>query len=269
MSRAPAAEPTWVEALRTACRGGRVGDPLRYASALPSTNDAARDWLAAGGPSGLAVIAGEQTAGRGRRGRAWASPREAGLYLSVGLALPHALAPYLTFLGAVAAAEALRAGGIAAEICWPNDVEVRGRKIAGVLAETRVDGGPRIHGVVGVGLNVSQREADFPAALAGRATSVHLEGGEAGGIGPWAAGLLTRLDGLLGELESAGGAVLLDRWRGLSPSQRGAAVTIEADGESFTGITRGIDDEGALRIERPDGRVTLARVGELRRARRT
>jgi BirA family biotin operon repressor/biotin-[acetyl-CoA-carboxylase] ligase len=262
-------EPVWVEALRSDCRGGRVGDPLRFAPSLPSTNDAARDWLAAGGLSGLVVIAGEQTAGRGRRGRAWDSPPGTGLYLSAGLALPQALAPFLTFLGAIAVAEALLRQGIPAEICWPNDVEVGGRKIAGVLAETRVDGGPRIHGVVGVGLNVSQREADFPEPLAGRATSVRLAGDGAAAVGPWAARLLTELGRLLGDLEATGGAPLLDRWRALSPSQRGAAVMIEGDGESFTGVTRGVDDEGALRIERADGRVTLVRVGELRRARRT
>jgi len=268
MSGAIGVEPAWVETLRSACRGGRVGDPLRFVPSLPSTNDAARDWLAAGGPSGLAVIAGEQTAGRGRRGRAWVSPPETGLYLSVGLVLPPALAPYLTFVGAVAVAEALHDRGIAAEICWPNDVEVKGRKIAGVLAETRVDGGPRIHGVVGVGLNVSQREADFPGSLGGRATSVRLEGDDSGGPGVWAGALLTRLGRLVAELETSSGAALLDRWRRLSPSQHGAAVMIEGDGESFAGVTRGIDDEGALRIERADGRVAVVRVGELRRARR-
>lgn len=262
-------EPAWVSAVRSECRGGPVGDPLRFFASLPSTNDSARDWLATGGPSGLAVLAGEQTAGRGRRGRFWASPPGAGLYLSVGLVLPPALATYLTFVGAVAIAEALRGRGLVAEICWPNDVEVGGRKIAGVLAETRVDGGPRIHGVVGMGLNVSQIETDFPAELAGRATSLRLEGGEvAGGNGPWAARVLTALGVLVGELESLGGPALLDRWRALSPSQRGTAVVIEGDGDSFAGVTRGIDDEGALRVERPDGRVTSVRVGELRRARR-
>jgi BirA family biotin operon repressor/biotin-[acetyl-CoA-carboxylase] ligase len=269
MSGAIGGEPEWVETLRTACRGGRIGDALRFVPSLPSTTDAARDWLAGGGPSGLVVMAGEQTAGRGRRGRAWVSPPGTGLYLSAGLVLPSALAPYLTFLGAVAVAEALRDRGIAAEICWPNDVEVKGRKIAGVLAETRGDGGPRIHAVIGVGLNVSQRDADFPAEIAGRATSVRLEADDAGGIGSWAAALLAGLDRLLGDLEAASGAALLERWRDLSPSQRGAAVVIEGDGESFAGVTRGIDDEGALRIERADGRVTLVRVGELRRARRT
>lgn len=261
-------DPGWVERVRGACRGAAVGDPLRYLESVPSTNDVAREWLAAGGPSGLAVLAGEQTAGRGRRGRHWSSPAGMGIYVSVGLRPPPAAAAQLTFLGAVAAAEALRAAGIEATIRWPNDVEVRGRKVAGVLAELRQEGERPGAAVVGIGLNVGQGAGDFPPEIAGQATSVRLEREGADDPEGLAIGLLTRLAAwwapIAERAEEAGGA-LLRRWRDLSPSHAGAEVWIDAGGEPFSGITRGIEADGALRVERADGRVTVVRVGELHR----
>ena len=134
-----------------------------------STSDEAS--RAAGDPSaeGLVVLAEEQTAGRGRRGRRWSAPAGSSVLLSVLLYPTGPLAgpPWLTALGAIAAAEVVEAAtGRAAGIKWPNDVRVEGRKVAGVLVE-------RGRGVVvGIGLNVHHRPGDFPPALAQPAASL-------------------------------------------------------------------------------------------------
>lgn len=259
------AEPGWVAALRDARRGRLAGGALRYLESVGSTNDEARRWLDRGGPDGLVVIAGRQIAGRGRRGRRWSSPPGKGLYLSVGLrpAVAGAAAGRLTFLGAVAAAEALRGMGLPAEIRWPNDVDVRGRKIAGVLAESRIEGETASSAIVGIGVNLRHGPADLPADA--RATSVAAEG-----MTPdearLADSILERLEAWLAAL-SEPDPRLLDRWRQLAPGHLGRRVRVQDEGASFTGVTRGIDDDGALLVQRDDGPLAVVRAGELRRIR--
>jgi len=266
-------DPAWVDALRGRFRGELVASSLRFWRSVDSTNDRAREWLDAGGPDGLVVLAGEQTAGRGRRGRSWSSPPGMGLYLSVGCRpeLPSGSAGWLTFLGAVAAAEALRGSGVEAEIRWPNDLDARGRKIAGVLAESRFDGTRLASAVVGIGINVGQRPDDFPPDMSARATSVRLERGKVPPAEALAGDLLERLGHWYGELQVAGadggGSRLLERWRELAPGHTGQAVVVESEGEILRGTTRGIEPDGALVLECEDGRRRPIRVGELRRLR--
>ena len=260
-----APEPSWVGDLRARLAGAPVGGTLRHVASAPSTNDLARAWLDEGGPDGLAILADAQTRGRGRRGRTWSSPPGLGLYLSVGLRpeLAGPRAAWLTLLGAVAAAEAMRAHGVAAEIRWPNDLDAGGRKIGGVLCESRLEDGVVTSAVLGIGLNLSQTADDFPPDVAGLATSVRMERGRALPAGEMAAVILGRL----GVWYRALGPALVDRWRELSPGQEGTTVHVEGEGESFRGVTRGIEADGGLRVEHADGRVTVVRVGELRRVR--
>src|SRR5215204_4022001 len=128
--------------LQTAARRAAFGEPLHYFSEIGSTNDEAARLAEAGAAEGTTVVAGAQSAGRGRLGRSWFSPAGAGLYASVVLRDRRA-APLLTLAGGVAVAEGIRAAtALPVEIKWPNDVVVRdgGRrqrplKLAGVLAE--------------------------------------------------------------------------------------------------------------------------------------
>src|SRR5918998_799864 len=151
---------------------------LRFDS-LPSTNTEAARQAALGAPEGLCVVAREQTAGRGRRERSWASPKDAGLYLSVVLrpALEARLWPLLTLAAALAVRDALgEACGLEADIKWPNDLLAGGRKLCGILAETAE--GTRGRAVVlGVGVNLNGRA--FPEELSDTATSVEEQTGRA------------------------------------------------------------------------------------------
>src|SRR5690606_30796939 len=122
------------------------------------------------------VVAEEQTQGRGRRGRSWSSPPGKNLYCSLVLRpeLPPARAAELTLVAAVALAETLRDAGVNAEIKWPNDVQVGGKKIAGILTELSADT-EKVHFViVGIGVNLNCDAGDFPPELRETATSLKL-----------------------------------------------------------------------------------------------
>ena len=139
-----------------------VGDALLVEKTqTASTNDDARALAASGAPHGTAVVADRQTSGRGRAGRTFASP-EGGLYLSVVLrptAPPHHWA-VLPLLAGAAAASTLRERGFPVETKWPNDLLMCGRKLGGILVESRM--APDPYAIVGVGANVRTSPPDVP-----------------------------------------------------------------------------------------------------------
>jgi BirA family biotin operon repressor/biotin-[acetyl-CoA-carboxylase] ligase len=147
----------------------RIGRRIAVWDRVPSTNDIAARAASSRANDGLAVLAEEQTAGRGRRGRTWSAPPRSSILLSV-LIFPDGPLDdpaWLTALGAVAVAEVVaEATGVDARIKWPNDVRVERRKVAGILVER----GPGA--VVGIGLNVNIVSGDFPPELADSATSM-------------------------------------------------------------------------------------------------
>ncbi|HEX8191048.1 MAG TPA: biotin--[acetyl-CoA-carboxylase] ligase [Pyrinomonadaceae bacterium] len=236
---------------------------LRFDS-LPSTNTEAARQAALGAPEGLCVVAREQTAGRGRRERSWVSPRDAGLYLSVVLR-PTSEArhwPLITLAAALAAREALsEACGLEADIKWPNDLLAGGRKLCGILAET-AEGARGRAVVLGVGVNL--RRGSFPEELSDTATSVEEQTGRA----PDAEGLLAALTGALSAryetLHAPGGAAeILRDWQRHSTYAHGRRVRVALAGESFEGTTRGLDADGALRVETDGGEIRTVRAGDV------
>jgi len=262
--------PAWVSQLALRCGACRIGSALRFQSSASSSNDLAREWLDQDGPDGLLVVVGEQTAGRGRRGRRWESPAGKGLYFSVGLrpTLAAEQVHLLTFLGAVASAEGLRQQGVEADIRWPNDIEVRGRKLSGILVETRMEGSRITSAILGVGINLRQVPEDFPGDLALVATSVRLVQGSEPDAGALMGAILARLEfWSSGLCEVGAGARLLARWKELAPGHRGQQVEVETGDSSFAAITDGLTADGALRVRRLDGTEVVLRVGELRRLR--
>src|ERR1041385_6879965 len=144
---------------------------LRFES-LPSTNTQLARLASEGAAEGLAVVAHEQTAGRGRLQRAWSSPKGAGLYFSILLrpAIPQEHWPLITFMAALAVGDALNeAAGVHTDIKWPNDLLSGERKICGILAEViETPAGRAV--IVGIGITLTQNA--FPPELAHVATSV-------------------------------------------------------------------------------------------------
>lgn len=146
-------------------------------AATDSTNDVALQCAAEGGAEGTLVVADEQRSGRGRHGRQWHSPAGRNLYCSVILRPTEARRqwPELSWVTAAALAATLRDLGVEGlGIKYPNDVYVGGRKVAGILLETRSGPGAPAAVVAGIGVNVNMDEADFPAELAGAATSLQV-----------------------------------------------------------------------------------------------
>ena len=192
-------------------------------------------------------MAETQTRGRGRRGRIWHDAPGASLLVSVIVrsSLPPARLPTLSLAAGVAVAEALIASsGVPARLKWPNDVLVAGRKVAGILLERQGD-----VVIVGVGVNVSQRE--FPGELASRATSIALEGGLCDREALLAA-VLETVARWRKRLEHDGFEPLRARWMELS-AMVGQRVSVDG----VVGTTLGLDAEGALLIETGTGSARI------------
>jgi BirA family biotin operon repressor/biotin-[acetyl-CoA-carboxylase] ligase len=227
-----------------------------------STQSEVQRLAAAGALEGTVVTARHQRAGRGRRGHEWWDAPGQSLLASVLLrpAAPVATAPQLSLVGGLAVAEALGAVAEApARIRWPNDVLVEGRKVCGILAEASSAGagGPH-HVVLGIGINLDQ--TDFPAALAGQATSLRLVTGRTVEAADVLAAVLERLAERYGAWRAGGFAALRGAWlqRSLLPGQR---VRLPDGGE---GVGVDVGDDGALRARAADGRlVSVASAGAL------
>ena len=147
---------------------------------LPSTQDLVRELALHGEPEGVAVMALEQTAGRGRAGHSWVSPPEKNVALSLLLRprIDPAEAALLGMMASIAAANTVEACGVAkAELKWPNDVLVNGRKIAGILPEAALNDRAVQYVILGLGLNVNSEGEDFPPELQDSITSISLSTG--------------------------------------------------------------------------------------------
>jgi BirA family transcriptional regulator, biotin operon repressor / biotin---[acetyl-CoA-carboxylase] ligase len=166
----------WAEQVRAALPG--FFEPLEVVASIPSTMARAAELAAGGAAEGATVVAEEQTAGRGRLGRAWVAPPGSSLLLSVVLRppLPREAAWLTVAAAGVALAAAVEevAAGVPVGLKWPNDLELDGRKAAGLLAEAHLQGQRLGWVVLGMGVNVTQRREDLPPELTDRATSVAL-----------------------------------------------------------------------------------------------
>ncbi len=234
------------------------GYRLHHLAAVGSTNDEAKTLARAGAPAGTLVWAGEQTAGRGRRGRAWASP-PGNLYLSLvlrpdGTAAEAAQLGFVVALGLGDALAALAGPALRLRYKWPNDILADGGKLAGILLESETDAGGRIDFVVaGTGVNL----VSAPPATEYPATSLKAEG--VCGITP---GVL--LEAFIGCFEA-----WQHRWRtdGFTPvrtawlaraSGLGGEIRVRLDRATLTGRFFDLDGDGALLLDAADGRRRIA-----------
>lgn len=236
---------------------------LRAFDVLDSTNEELRRQAEAGAAEGLAVLARRQTAGRGRRGRAWDSP-EGNLFLSLLLRpkVSPAEAAKLSFLTAIALAEALElaaphlAGRISCK--WPNDVLVNGAKIAGILLESRTGADARLEWVViGIGVNLAHHPADTPYPVT--ALSVHGATVEPELFAEW---LLARLGYWHGRWQTEGFAPIRAAWLTRAQGLGQPVVVRLPDGE-LHGRFAALDESGALLLDLPDGRRQAITAGDV------
>jgi BirA family biotin operon repressor/biotin-[acetyl-CoA-carboxylase] ligase len=233
----------------------RYGRSISYRALTASTNDDAREARHAGAELGHVVVADAQTAGRGSRGRNWLSPAGTDLYLSIVDRLPLALAelPPLTLAVGLGVADAVdqllaESGTAQAEVKWPNDVQIQGKKCAGILIEanTGLPGGDAV--VIGIGLNVNRTQ--FPDELAEAATSLR-SSRSSGAVFDRSCALQVLLECVEQRVDTF--------------VQQGAAATVQAltprlallgkaaRCDELEGVVRGVADTGALLFETARG----------------
>jgi BirA family biotin operon repressor/biotin-[acetyl-CoA-carboxylase] ligase len=223
---------------------GRLGTPRVHLRRTESTNTVARQLAARGAPHGTLVTAAEQTAGRGRQGRAWSAPVGAALVCS-WVIRSDPPAPLLSLVAGVAVAELAAERG---RVKWPNDVLIDGRKIAGILVEGRPQ---EQWAVLGIGINVALRPEQLPEDLRDRAATLGLT---QAAIEP----TLMRLRGVLERWLSASDAEVLQAVRSLDAL---LGETVSWEGGSGTGA--GIDDSGRLLVSLPEGGSVALDGGEV------
>ena len=228
-----------------------MSDRTLWVDRVPSTQDMAHELGADGAADGMAIVAVEQTAGRGSRGRAWASPR-GGLWLSV-LSRPPGAAPpeALSVRVALAVADALEDAGVAGvQVKWPNDLLIGGRKIGGILCEARWSGDRLAWIAIGVGINVAN---PLPDALLGAAASIaeFHPGVRPGDLAAPVIGAVRRAAEIAAPLDRAERARFAVR-----DALAGRVLTAPT-----AGTADGIEADGALRIRRADGELDVVRVG--------
>jgi BirA family biotin operon repressor/biotin-[acetyl-CoA-carboxylase] ligase len=241
----------------------KLGSIIHTFETLASTNDAARDLARQGADEGVGVVARLQTAGRGRNDRRWVSPEGEGLYLSLILRprLAARLCSTIPLAAAIAVAETLREDfKLSPDIKWPNDVLISGRKVCGILVESAVEGDRLEYAILGVGVNVGQRE--FSDELKETATSVSIEAGSDLSPGEFLRPLLDRLD-LWYRLAITQSQAVIARWEELSSWARGREVRALSANEEILGVTRGLTSEGGLLIETAGGEIREITSGEV------
>jgi BirA family transcriptional regulator, biotin operon repressor / biotin---[acetyl-CoA-carboxylase] ligase len=231
---------------------------LTCLASTDSTMRVAAEQALAGAAHGAAVIAEEQTAGRGRLGRSFFSPPGANLYTSILLrpTPPGMLAPTLVLASGVAVAECVAAWlGDAArvELKWPNDVRIDRRKTSGILVELTSSGNAPAFAVLGIGVNLNVDPATFPDDFRRRATSLSAAGGRAVDRVAFAQRLYGSLEPVLDLHASAGFAALRPRFDVLFRMRGEKVRVLEPGGAACEGSVLGIDADGALRLAASGG----------------
>jgi len=226
---------------------------VRYHASVESSNDLAMTWLREGAPAGACIIADEQRQGRGRLGRNWVTPAGQAIAVSMVLRPVPSQAERVTFMGALAVAELCEQFGAAAVgIKWPNDVQINGRKVSGVLPEAAWEGDRLLGVVLGIGVNI---RVVFLEALQSTATNLEDAVGQPLNRTDVVIFLVQRLRHWMQRLDDP---ALMQQWRDRLTSV-GQSVRV---GE-VVGVVESVDDDGALRVRTSPDRVERVIAGDL------
>lgn len=248
--------------LRKSLAGLPLGG-IRYLESTGSTNDVAFAWAGEGAPDFSVVVADEQTNGRGRLGRKWFTPAGAALAVSVILrpgAFEGANIALFSGLGALALVDALKTYGISAQIKWPNDVLIAGKKASGILVETAWMGDLIESIILGLGVNVSPAAVPPEAELNFPATCIQSEG-----LRPVERFDLLRdwMVCLVKWRPRLGTAQFLQAWQE-SLAFRGETVQVWlGETETVSGVLEGLEPDGSLRVVTSAGEARVIRFGEI------
>lgn len=252
---------TVAEALREGlrARGRDWAAPIEHHEHLVSTNDRLKERARDAAPEWTVVLADEQTGGRGRQGRVWASP-PGGLYLSVLLRPPFEAVGLIPLAAGVALVEALREQGVAAELKWPNDALAGGRKLGGILAEASSSSSRLDWVVLGMGVNLEGE--GLPAGVRETAAAISALTGARVEPTDMSCSFLTHLAFWYDALRAEPAAVVR-AWNERALPWWGRHVELRSGGQVVRGIAEGIDPGGALVLLREDGSRTAVLSGDV------
>lgn len=250
--------------LREKLQGKRIGRAVYLYPEIDSTNSVAFSLGHSGAEEGAIVIADRQSQGRGRLRRPWQSPPGSNLYTSILLkpSIEPSVAPQLTLLAGVAVADLLSAycpGAV--RLKWPNDVQIDGKKVCGILAEMRTSGHGIDYIVVGIGININISKSEFDEEFRNLATSLREETGKTLSRMDIAVSLYEHFESCYKIYLAEGFGPLKDRWLKYAAIVGEQLQVIFRD-ELQTGEVVELDDYGALLLRGDDGRVTRVIAGD-------
>ena len=246
------------EDLLSLVEGNRVvGRDIRVFEETGSTNDVVEKLARDGVAEGVVVFAETQTKGRGRLGRKWVSPPRKGLWFSVLLRpeLRPAAVTQLTVAAATALTRAIRKQTeLQPQVKWPNDILIKGRKIAGVLTELSAELDRVKHVILGIGVDVNLTASDLPPEVRRLATSMRIESGRTYRRADLAAAILTELDRDYSRIREGDFGGIAEEW-GRQCATLGQQVRIETGGRVLEGRAEALDQDGALLLRTDHGHL--------------
>jgi len=246
-----------VETLKSKLEAKVFGHQIHYFETVESTQNLARAAAEAGALEGTLFLAEQQVKGRGRMGRGWISPRGKGIWMSMVLrpSVPIHFAPQLTLLTAVALCRSLkRLTGLQIGIKWPNDLLIEGKKISGILLESAAEDERLRYVIAGIGISVNLEEADYPAELLEKATSLRISGEQKWSREEIIADFLKEWEQLYFLYQEQGFSPIVTLWEALSVSL-GKTVRLVTPQGDIVGVPIGLDESGAIRIQLEDGSI--------------
>jgi len=230
---------------------------------VESTNDLARDLASRGTPEGTLVLAEEQVAGRGRQGRKWHAPHGSSLLMSLVFypKLEPSQVQRLTMACSLATAEAItETAGLPVGLKWPNDLLVKGRKVAGILAETSITGQNVVFVVVGMGINVNFERAAL-RDVAPQASTLASEAGHSISRGTLLRAILQQIEAWMPAIYQPD--TLREAWSRRLRTLGNEVTVTSRGGNTVHGIAEGVDSDGALRVRDKQGHLHRLLAGDV------
>jgi len=236
-----------------------IGQEVTCYPSLPSTNDVAKRRAKEGDKEGTVIITEEQTAGRGRIGRSWLTPRGS-IALSIILYPPLAYLPSLIMVASLAVAYSIeQVTNLKVQLKWPNDVLLNGKKVCGILVESDVRGDKVDYAVIGIGLNVNLKLSEFPQ-IAPMATSLSWELGREVSRREMVQSLLAQAEKLY--LALAAGDSVFKQWRDRLVTL-GKEVQVSSGETTCKGVAESVAADGSLLLRQPDGSLLKIVAGDV------
>jgi len=241
-----------------------IGNRIIRLKSVRSTNDYAYQLAARGMPEGCIVVAEEQTAGKGRLGRQWNSPRQQGLWFSVILRplIPSRLVTLFPFLASVAVAQSIQTCfQITPHLKWPNDLLINHKKIGGILTEAATESNVIKFIILGIGINVYQQPEDFPPALRAKAGSISLFTTREIDLNQFFRQIQQDFNSDYSLAQKHGFTPILKRWKSLCKELH-QPITLHHNNQILSGIFYDLAVDGGLLLQQPNRLIKIV-AGEI------